>query len=187
MERGVLGQLRASIAGGASGQVLEIGAGTGANFPYYRAAAKVVATEPDPYMLRRARKRAVDLGLDIEIHRSPAEALPFADQSFDSVVSTLVLCTVTDQARSLAEVRRVLKPGGSFRFIEHVRARGLLGRLQDALTPIWRWFGAGCHPNRRTARSIEAAGFEITEMQARSILLTPLVAGVARPRADDDT
>lgn len=181
MERKVLGPFRALIAGGASGRVLEIGAGTGANFPYYQAAQKVVATEPDPFMLQRARKRADELGFDVELHQHSAEALPFPDHSFDSVVSTLVLCTVADQTRALAEARRVLKPGGSLRFIEHVRAPGLIGRLQDIITPVWRWFGAGCQPNRRTAASIDAAGFEIVEMQRRPLPFIPLIVGVARP------
>jgi len=181
MERKVLGQFRVHIAGGAAGRVLEIGAGTGANFPYYKAAEKVVATEPDPFMLQRARKRAQELGLDVELHQRPSEGLPFPDHSFESVVSTLVLCSVADQARALAEVKRVLKPGGSLRFIEHVRAPGLMGRLQDLVTPVWRWFGAGCHPNRDTARSIQSAGFEIVQIQQRPLPFIPLIVGVARP------
>lgn len=181
-ERKLLARPRTTIAGEAAGRVLEIGAGTGANFPYYRAAQEVVATEPDPFMLRRARARARELGLAIELHQARAEALPFPEHSFDSVVSTLVLCTVADQGRALAEVRRVLRPGGTFRFIEHVRACGFPGCLQDALTPAWRWFGAGCRPNRRTAQSIEAAGFDIVHLQRRRLPFTPLIVGLARPR-----
>lgn len=183
-ERRVLGQFRPFVAGAATGRVLEIGAGTGASFPYYRqeAVEVLIATEPDPFMLRRARKRARELGLDIEFHQARAEALPFADGAFDVVVLTLVLCTVADPARALAEVGRVLKPDGSFRFMEHVRDDGVVGQIQDLLTPAWRWFGAGCHLNRRTAASIEAAGFEIVEMQERRLPLMPLLIGVARPR-----
>lgn len=185
-EQRILSQLRPFIAGRASGRILEIGAGTGANFPYYKAAEKIVATEPDPYMLRRARKRAEQLGLDVEFHQCPAEALPFEDSCFDTVVATLVLCTVQDQLRSLAEVKRVLEPAGTFRFLEHVRAdRSFTGPVQDALTPLWRYLGAGCHLNRRTSVSIEAAGFKIIEMQHHRMPLgIPLIAAVARPEPD---
>jgi ubiquinone/menaquinone biosynthesis C-methylase UbiE len=182
-ETRLFARYRPWIAGEASGRVLEIGAGTGANFPYYRAAALLVAAEPDPFMLCRARARAHRLGLAVRFCQCPAEALPFADASFDAVVATLVLCTVNDPARALAEVRRVLKPDGTFRFIEHVRADGFAGAVQDLVTPVWRWVGAGCHPNRRTATSIRAAGFEIIACEERPLPLTPLIIGLARPRA----
>jgi len=129
-ERRVLSQLRPFVTGEATGHVLEIGVGTGANLPYYRVAEKIVGTEPDPFMLSRAKKRTAQLGLSVEFHQCPAEALPFPGASFDTVVATLVLCTVDDPARSLAEIRRVLKPNGTFCFMEHVRADGrALGRL----------------------------------------------------------
>jgi ubiquinone/menaquinone biosynthesis C-methylase UbiE len=181
-ERKIFAPLRTSLVGEVSGRVLEIGAGTGANFPHYQPGQTIVTTEPDQFMLRRARQRAQALGLAVELYQCPAEALPFADASFDSVISTLVLCSVTDQAASLAEIRRVLKPGGTFRFIEHVRASGRLGRLQDLVTPVWRYFGAGCHPNRRTAQSIRAAGFEMVEVDRQSLPIIPLIVGVARPQ-----
>lgn len=182
-ERRLLGRLRRLVVGEATGRVLEIGTGTGANFPYYQAAEQIVATDPDPFMLRRARKRAEELGLDVEFHQCPAEKLPFADFSFDTVVATLVLCTVRDQARSLEELRRVLKAGGTFRFIEHVRAeRAPVARVQDVLTPAWRRLGAGCHLNRRTVENIQTAGFEIVQMRQHGTPLgIPFVAGVARP------
>lgn len=183
-ESGVLGRLRPLVAGEANGVVLEIGAGTGANFPHYRQAAKIVAAEPDPFMLQRAVKRARHLGLEVEFRQAIAEALPFPDASFDTVVATLVFCTVADPARALAEVRRVLKSGGTFRFIEHVRAEGgVAAGVQDVLTPVWEQFGAGCHLNRRTVDAIEAAGFEIVEAEQETPFpLLPLVAGAARPR-----
>jgi len=180
-ERSVLQHLRPLVAGGAAGQVLEIGVGTGANFPYYMEAAKIVATDPNPFMLQRAKKRARDVGLAVEFHQCPAEALPFANASFDTVISTLVLCSVSDQALTLAEIKRVLKPSGAFRFIEHVRAdRSFTGQVQDFLTPVWRWFGAGCHLNRQTAASIKGAGFEIVELQQRRLVLMPVIVGAAR-------
>jgi ubiquinone/menaquinone biosynthesis C-methylase UbiE len=182
-ERALLRRLRPLVVGRATGRVLEIGVGTGANFPYYREAESVVATDPDPFMLRRAQNRAREMGLAIEFYQCPAEALPFSDASFDTVVSALTLCTVGDPARSLAEVRRVLKPGGAFRFLEHVRAEGrVMALLQDRLTPLWRWLGAGCHLNRRSAASIQAAGFEIVEMERQKVPLTPMIIGVAQPR-----
>lgn len=181
-EAKVFKRYRPLIAGEARGQVLEIGAGTGANLPYYHGVERLIAAEPDPFMLCRAEKRAKQLGLDVEFCQCPAEALPFGDAAFDAVVSTLVLCTVPDQGRALAEVKRVLKPSGTLRFVEHVRADGFAGRVQDFVTPGWRRVGAGCHPNRRTAESIAAAGFEIVELQQRPLPMTPLVIGVARPR-----
>src|ERR1043166_4844706 len=127
MERGFMRGVREDLVGTASGRVLELGCGTGANFAYYRdGATEVVATEPDPHMLERARKRAADVGRSVDIRRVPAEALPFPDASFDTVLSTLVLCTVDEPARALAEVKRVLRPGGEFRFCEHVRAKNIV-------------------------------------------------------------
>jgi len=114
--------------------LLELGAGTGANFLYYPAGVTIIATEPDPFNLARARKRVAELGRAIALCQCPAEALPFADVSFDMVVATLVFCSVHDPMGALTEVRRVLKPTGTFRFIEHVRADGFTGRVQDMLT-----------------------------------------------------
>ena len=185
-ERKILGPIRSSLIGQATGRVLEVGAGTGANFPYYRRADEIVATEPDPFMLARARKRAADLSLDLEFRDSPAEALPFADATFDTVVATLVLCTVTEQERSFGEIRRVLRPGGEFRFVEHVRAEGGIHALaQDVLAPVWSLAAANCHPNRRTDRALVAAGFEIAWLKRQWKPITPLVYGVAVPAGSE--
>ncbi len=182
-EAKLLGRLRAWVAGEAVGRVLEVGVGTGANFPYYPEGLSVVAVDPDPFMLARARKRAGRLGRDPDLIRAAAEALPFADGSFDTVVATLVFCSVLDPDRALAEVRRVLRPGGTFRFIEHVRAGGgLLGRLQDTATPVWRRVAGGCHLNRQTVEAIKGAGFELVRLEWHPLLFTPLAAGVARPK-----
>lgn len=189
-ERGFLRQVRQEVVGGARGRVLEIGAGTGANFPYYHDGAEVVALEPDPYMLRRARRRLRELGKRIDLQQAPAEELPFADASFDAVVATLVLCTVRDPHRALTEIRRVLKPGGEYRFFEHVRFDHPLGAFwQDLVTPLWRWLGGGCHPNRDTARAIRESGFEILELRRTNpvppippmVFARPHIQGVARP------
>ena len=181
VERQLGRRIRPLAAGAATGRVLEIGAGTGLNLRYYGAAESVIATDPDAYMLRQARKRAEASGITVEFCLCPAETLPFTAASFDTVVSTLTRCTVRDPVRVLTEVRRVLEPNGVFRFIEHVRTEGgFHGWVQDRLTPVWRRVGAGCHLNRRTLAAIEASGFEITELQRRPLPLTPLVIGTAR-------
>lgn len=180
-ENRVLGRLRAEVVGRAEGRVLEIGVGTGANFPHYPVNIRLVAVDPDPFMLRRAKKRAKALSRDVELVLASAEALPFRDHAFDTVVATLVFCSVADLDRSLAEVRRVLRPGGAFKFIEHVRADGILGRIQDAATPAWRRVAGGCHLNRRTVAALEAAGFGLGRLEHHPLLFTPLVAGSARP------
>lgn len=161
-EKKYLGAVREDLLAGLSGAVLEIGAGTGANFPYYRNGAQVTATEPDPYMLERGRKRAGEVSADIDLQQVAVEELPFPDESFDFAVSTLVMCSVQEPARAVSEIKRVLKPGGELRLYEHVRHEGAFGALvQDVITPVWGWFGAGCHPNRDTARVVREAGFEV--------------------------
>jgi ubiquinone/menaquinone biosynthesis C-methylase UbiE len=156
-------ELRGRIAGEAVGRVLEIGAGTGLNFPHFPEDAAVVATEPDPHMLRRARARAEEHGIDLRA--APAERLPFPDESFDTVVSTGVLCAVDDPGRALDEVHRVLRPGGTLRFSEHVRGRRPARRImQRTLDPIhYRVFR--CHIGRDTLGLMREAGFEIEDLE----------------------
>jgi ubiquinone/menaquinone biosynthesis C-methylase UbiE len=147
--------------------VVEIGAGTGLNFAHYPAAVtEVVATEPDPHMLRRAREAAAGAPVPVRVVRAPAERLPFGDGEFDTAVSTLVLCSVRDPASALAEVTRVLRPGGSLLFFEHVRSENPRhARWQDRLERPWGWFSGGCHPNRDTVRNIERAGFRFESLE----------------------
>lgn len=151
--------VRSRVAGEATGRVLEIGAGTGYNFPYYPEGSWVVATEPNPEMLRRAEPRAREHG--IELRAAPAERLPFPDGSFDTVVSTGVFCSVDDPGRALAEVHRVLRPGGVLRFSEHVRgvspARWAMQRSLDWLH--YRVFH--CHIGRDTIGAMRRAGFDV--------------------------
>jgi ubiquinone/menaquinone biosynthesis C-methylase UbiE len=177
-----VGPIRNRLLGGLEGDVLEIGAGTGANIGHYGPGARVIALEPDPHMLRRAQAKLATLGVtNVEVQRAPAEALPFPDASFDAVVSTLVLCTVDDLAVSLTEIRRVLRPGGRFVFIEHVRGDGALGRAHDLIQPVWGWISAGCNVNRRTEAAIEAAGFETAKVEhLKSAPWMPVIAGTAR-------
>ena len=180
----IMHQYRPIIMGEATGRVLEIGIGTGFSLPYYRQADEVIGIEPDPHMLKQARERLAKLGLTtVELRPGRAEALPFEDSSFDAVVSSLVLCTVRDVPRSLAEAKRVLKPDGTFRFMEHVRSdESFMGTIQDWITPIWRWLAAGCHVNRRTEQAIAAAGFQIEQLWRLSVPPGQrLIVGIARP------
>ena len=160
-------KIRKEIVGGARGRVLEIGAGTGASFPYYGdEVTEVAAVEPDPFMLPKARARAEAIDKPIEVHHAPAEELPFEDDSFDTAVSTLVLCSVSNPEKALSEIKRTLKPGGQLRVYEHVRYINRFGAFwQDAIKPAWKWFGAGCNPNRDMAQHILDAGFEFESLR----------------------
>jgi ubiquinone/menaquinone biosynthesis C-methylase UbiE len=184
LERGWLGQRRGALLGGLTGQVLEVGAGTGGNLAHYRHAGTVVACEPDPAMRARLAGKLADAPVPVRLCDAAAEALPFADQSFDVVVCTLVLCTVPDPPAALAESYRVLRPGGRLVFLEHVRGRGRLARWQDRLTPLQVWFSGGCHPNRDTQAAIADAGFaigplEVFEPTPNSPITRPFIQGAA--------
>ena len=161
---------RASLLADARGRVLEVGAGTGLNARHYPAGVEVVYTEPDP-----------EMALRVPVIAAPAEELPFDDGSFDTVVSTLVLCAVSDPERAIAEIRRVLVPGGRLLFLEHVRADdgSALARWQDRLNPLWRAV-AGCNCNRRTIEKLERV-FEVDVRTAgfRPPFSRPVVVGVA--------
>jgi ubiquinone/menaquinone biosynthesis C-methylase UbiE len=166
--------------------VLEIGAGTGANLPLYRANVEsLTVTEPDASMAKRLERRAREQPRPLDVVRAPAEKLPFEDGHFDVAVSTLVLCTVDDVARALAELRRVLKPGGELLFIEHVRSEEPgLARWQDRLNGVNRVMGHGCNCNRSTLDAIHVAGFTITELAHNELpkalpILRPLAVGAA--------
>jgi ubiquinone/menaquinone biosynthesis C-methylase UbiE len=165
-EKKYLGAIREDMLKDVTGDVLEIGAGTGANFQYYRKGAHVVAIEPDPYMLGRAQERAANAAANIDLRQVAAEQLPFPDAAFDFVIATLVLCSVSDPRKVLSEIYGVLRPGGEYRLYEHVRYQNPIGGLmQDAVTPVWQWFGAGCHPNRDAERLVREAGFEVVSAQ----------------------
>ena len=164
-ERSYMGERRARLLSGAGGEVLEIGGGTGANFPHYSDAEHVTVSEPDPFMREKLRTGLSKARVPVDLSDAGAEALPFPDDSFDTVVSTLVLCTVPDQGTALAEIRRVLRPGGRLLFIEHVRGGSAAARWQDLIEPLWKRLFAGCHPNRDTVAAIEAAGFEIIGLE----------------------
>jgi ubiquinone/menaquinone biosynthesis C-methylase UbiE len=187
MERRWMGRRRRRLLAGARGAVLEIGGGTGANLAHYRSVDRVTIAEPDPFMRKRIGPKLENARVPVEVSEAGAEALPFPDGSFDTVVSTFVLCTVPDQEAALDEVRRVLRPGGRLLFIEHVRAAGSMARWQDRLEPLWRRLLGGCHPNRDTVAAIEEAGFEIETFESfyppdPLSSLTPHVQGSATIR-----
>ena len=186
-EKADLGRHRASLIARARGSVLEIGGGTGANLPFYgKDVEELVITEPEAPMARRLERKLALHPRSVRVVSARAEELPFEEQSFDFVVSTLVLCTVDDQARALAEIYRILKPGGQLVFLEHVRSEDpRLARWQDRLHGVQVRIGHGCHCNRPTVENIERAGFSIDELEHDRIrkappIVRPLVAGVAR-------
>jgi ubiquinone/menaquinone biosynthesis C-methylase UbiE len=190
MDRAGAAEHRRRLVEEAGGEVLEIGAGTGKNLPLYRVAERVVALEPDPAMRARAHEAAREARVPVEVVEGDAMALPVGDASFDTVVFSLVLCTVPDVGRALGEARRVLRPGGTLRFYEHVRASDpRLSRWQDRLERPWGWVGRGCHPNRDTAAAVAATGFNVMSLEefdfpAMPPIVRPHVIGLAeRPAA----
>ena len=168
-----------------AGRVLEIGGGTGSNLSSYGAAVtSLTITEPDRHMLRRLEAHVREQMPTARVLRAPAEDLPFGDDSFDAVVSTLVLCGVDDQPRALREIRRVLRPGGQLVFFEHVRSDDpKVARQQDRMNPVNR-FVAGCECNRPTLESIRGAGFDVEASTATlwkaPRFLRPAIVGRAR-------
>jgi len=164
-ERFGLGRWRRWLVEGAAGRALDVGCGTGRNLPLYGAGVRVIGLDPARDALLAARRRAPA----VPLVQGDAQALPFRDAAFDAVVSGLVFCSVPDPARGLAEVKRVLRPGGALRMLEHVRATGgLKARVQDRWQPLWTRVSGGCHWNRETERSVEAAGFRIEAATRRA-------------------
>src|SRR5579859_2196652 len=170
--------LRREAVGAARGVVLEVGAGSGLNFALYPPGQveRVEAIEPDATMRRYAEARREAAPVPIRLTEATAEALPFADASFDSVVATLVFCSVNDPLRSFAEIKRVLKPGGALLLFEHVRAEGrVAARIQDMVTPFTTRLSGGCHWNRDTAQMVTEAGFRIVTLRQASGGLHPQI------------
>jgi ubiquinone/menaquinone biosynthesis C-methylase UbiE len=182
--RGMRAQRRDLLAQ-ATGRVLEIGAGTGLNAGHYPEDVEdLVLAEPDGSMADRLEARLAG-SPGVRVVRAAAESLPFEDGSFDTVVSTLVLCTVTDPQSSLAEIRRVLAPGGKLLFCEHVRAESeRLARWQDRLAGPWAGFASGCQCNRPTVETIAAeldlVSTETARWRGMPAIVKPLVTGEAR-------
>lgn len=187
-ERAGLTELRAGLLAEATGRTLELGAGTGLNLALYPdTVTELVLSEPEAPMAARLEARVRARAGSAQVVRAGAEALPFADGSFDTVVGTYVLCTVPEPARALAEIVRVLAPGGRLLFLEHVHAGEgtALGRIQDLVELPHRYLAAGCHPNRRTAALLEASELEIERLehgrQPRAVpTVRPTIIGAAR-------
>ena len=185
-EKHGLAERREKLLGQAHGRVLEIGGGTGLNLPYYGPGVEeVVFTEPEEPMARRLEKKLPGHSLKTTVVRAPAEKLPFDDGTFDTVVSTLVLCTVDDPTRSLQEAHRVLKPGGRLLFLEHVRSDNpKSAKWQDRLNGIQKRFACGCNCNRDTLASIKAHGFSVADVNHELFPkapphVRPLITGAA--------
>jgi SAM-dependent methyltransferase len=195
-EEACLRRWRRELLSGARGRTLEIGAGTGANLPLYPAdVEELVLLEPDWHMRRELARTAVDESwpFSIRFRHDPIEALATGRERFDTIVSTLVLCSVDEPRRSLETIRRLLEPDGQFLFLEHVAAPDDPGRRrwQERIEPVWKRLAGNCHLTRRTGRLIEEAGFELEECRRESMqkalpFVRPTVRGRARPdkRAD---
>lgn len=178
--------MRRDVLAGASGRTIDVGAGTGVNLGLFPAQiGELVLVEPDPHMLKKLRVNLAESGVGASAIQAPAESLPFADSSVDTIAFTLVLCTVPDPAAALAEAARVLRIGGRLLFIEHVRSEDPgLARWQDRLEKPWRFLGDGCHCNRDTVATIEASPLELEQVEAGILpkappLVRPLVRGSA--------
>jgi SAM-dependent methyltransferase len=160
IERTGLGRWRGWLVSGARGRTLDLGCGTGRNLPLLSPDIAAIGLDPSWPALLRARRRAPRVPLVM----GSAEALPFRTASFDTVLSGLAFCSVPDPRRGLDEVRRVLRPEGRLRMLEHVRStRARKARFQDLVQPLWTRLSGGCHPNRETERTVVEAGFEIEE------------------------
>jgi ubiquinone/menaquinone biosynthesis C-methylase UbiE len=185
-EEAGLHEMRRATLAAATGRTIDIGAGTGVNLELFpEAVSELVLAEPDPHMRKQLRAKLAASGVDGSAIEAPAEKLPFEDDSFDTAVFTLVLCTVPDPEAALAEAARVLKPGGKLLFVEHVRAEEpSLARWQDRLEKPWRFLADGCHCNRDTVSLIEAAPFTLDRVEHEELPKSPpIVRPLARGEA----
>lgn len=164
LENRKFSSIRRHLLNKASGQVLELGSGTGINFPLYREVHSVTAIEPNPQMSSRAIENKSHANVPIEIVQAGAENLPFKDDTYDTVVATLVFCTIPDVQKAILEMKRVCKPNGTILMFEHVRMRNpFLSKLQDRLTPAWKKVCDGCCLNRETEKLVKDNGLKIMD------------------------
>jgi len=172
---------RDEMLAGVGGRVVEVGAGNGLNFTHYASSVtEVVAVEPEPHLRQLAEAAAGDAKVPVTVVDGTADALPLEDDSCDAAVCSLVLCSVADQAEALAEVRRVLRPGGELRFYEHVLdARPGFARFQRIVDVVHPYIGGGCHVTRDTEAAITDAGFEITRIRRFRFAPEPLTKQAA--------
>jgi SAM-dependent methyltransferase len=176
----VIDRQRRKVVPLAQGEVLEIGFGSGLNLPHYRRehVTRLWALEPSAGMRALAAARVAGSGLDVQWLDLPGEAVPLPDGSVDCVVMTYTLCTIPDAAAALAQVRRVLRPGGRLLFCEHGAAPDAdVRRWQDRLDGLWGRFAGGCHLNREMEPLIASAGFRFDDLQSRYLPKTPRFAG----------
>lgn len=179
---------RERVAGGATGRVLEIGAGSGLNLRLYRSGAReVFELEPDPKLIAMAKRRAESATRPVRFLEASAEHIPLEDDSVDTVVTTWTLCSIPDAHKALQEMRRVLKPAGRLLFVEHGLApERNVRKWQNRLTPLWRRVSGGCHLNRPIDRIIREAGFAIDTLETGYLagpkVMTYLYEGSAQPR-----
>jgi len=190
-ENAGLRDMRASVIADLEGTVVEFGAGTGLNLEHYGpAVTRIIATEPDPHMAKRLRAK-VQKGAGggpsrVEVIEAGAERLPLPDGEADAVVATLVFCTIPDARAAMREAVRLLKPGGTLRFVEHVRSQNPKSALwQDRLEKPWGVIGSGCHPNRDTLAALRATdGLQVAEVRDEEFpkgppLVRPVIVGQA--------
>ena len=189
VEANGVGAHRDELLAGVSGRVVEVGAGNGANFVHYPATVtEVVAVEPEPYLRERAKEAARSAPVKVTVVDGTADRLPLEMGSCDVGVASLVLCSVADQAAALAELHRVIRPGGELRFYEHIRSQQpRLARLQQRADIVWPFLGGGCHASRLTDEAIKTAGFVVEHTRYFNfrtcfieVLVAPRVIGIAR-------
>jgi ubiquinone/menaquinone biosynthesis C-methylase UbiE len=185
-EENGLGEMRRALLSEARGRVIEIGAGTGVNLDLYGDGIEdLTLVEPDLHMGAKLRARLEGRGAPARLVAAPAEAIPFDDGTFDTAVATLVLCTVPDPVAAIAELARVVKPGGRLLFIEHVRSDDPdRARRQDRLEKPWRFIAGGCHCNRDTAATLRASSFTVETLEQGALpkslsIVRPLISGTA--------
>ena len=167
MRQGTFAAYRQRLVSAAEGRVLEIGVGSGLNFPFYvDTTTQLIGLDPSPKLLSMARKGSKAVAFPVELLTGSADALPLENDSVDTVVTTWTLCSVPDVRRALEEARRVLKPSGRLLFVEHGQSPDAdVRRWQNRLTPLWKQVGGGCHLNREIGRLIEDSGFRIEQMK----------------------